>query len=305
MSAVNDNLREVPVASTVINGEPAEKGKQREEPLVEDEEYFLQSSFVYFQVENHLFHIPSYRFTMESHVFAGMFRLPQSNVFDVEGASRGNPIVLPIGISHVDFRNFLKALYPLPVEIRLSLSKEEWLSVLKLSSFWYFLGFRKMAIAELANTKALTATEKITWGRDVKVSKEEALTIGYETTFSLFRLREERLSSRIPSVVDSIRAEFKAELEGIRAEEKGYSTEEDSEDINFEKNDEKSEQERAAKVNVKETPNGPGIFGSSSIFSPSAFAASVTASPVFPSTVFPTSAGTGTKKKAGRGQVAY
>jgi len=51
----------------------------------------------------------------ESLFFNGMFKLPQPNDSDTnaKGSSRDNPILLPDNISRNDFRNFLKALYPL------------------------------------------------------------------------------------------------------------------------------------------------------------------------------------------------
>jgi hypothetical protein len=64
------------------------------------------------KVEKRIFHVPSYRFADESTIFAGMFRLPQP-CLDVEGSSRERPIILPQEIRRNDFRNFLKALYPL------------------------------------------------------------------------------------------------------------------------------------------------------------------------------------------------
>ncbi|KAJ3477857.1 hypothetical protein NLJ89_g12396 [Agrocybe chaxingu] len=99
-----------------LSASTSSKGKEKEPEIEEDEDYFMQSSFVCFQVENRLFHVPNYRFTSESHIFSGMFKLPQANAVDVEGASRSNPIKLPEGpdgIRHIDFKNFMKALYPL------------------------------------------------------------------------------------------------------------------------------------------------------------------------------------------------
>ncbi|CAA7260409.1 unnamed protein product [Cyclocybe aegerita] len=232
-----DPLPEVPLPST------SSKEKTKEPVIEEDEDYFMQSSFVYFQVENRLFHVPNYRFTSESHIFSGMFKLPQPNAIDVEGASRNNPIKLPDGpdgIRHTDFKNFMKALYPLNVSLTLFLSKAEWISVLKLSSFWYFLSFRQMAISELWRMNELSSVQKIEFGRLVKIShwvtagyselierddpisKEEALLIDYETTFSLFRIRELRLKRVLISSMQAIENEFAWELKDIRAEEKGY-----------------------------------------------------------------------------------
>ncbi|KAJ3510552.1 hypothetical protein NLJ89_g4609 [Agrocybe chaxingu] len=248
---VNSPGAEVPSAKG-IDGEFSQilaehDGPIVETPVVEDEEYFLQSSFVFFQVENSLFRVPSYRFTRDSENFAEMFKLPQADRANVEGASRERPIILPDSISCVDFRNFLKALYPFPVAVTLSLSKAEWLSVLTLSSLWYFLSFRKVAIAELERTGALTPTEKVTWGRDVNISswvvkgyqelvqranivnKNEALGVGYETAFSLFRLREQRIADgarcfdHAANAIDPVEEEFKDELQSIRAEEKKYA----------------------------------------------------------------------------------
>jgi len=66
-----------------------------------------------FKVERRIFHVPTYRFVDECQFFKGIFELPQPNVGDTEGSSRDNPILLPDNISKSDFRNFLKALYPL------------------------------------------------------------------------------------------------------------------------------------------------------------------------------------------------
>ncbi|KAJ3507093.1 hypothetical protein NLJ89_g6498 [Agrocybe chaxingu] len=207
-----------------------------ETPVVEDEEYFLQSSLVFFQVEKTLFHVPSYRFARDSEIFAEMFKLPQADCANVEGVFARAP-------DHPS-RQHLPPRFPEFLEGALPLA--EWFSVLKLSSFWYFLKFRNMAIAELERPEVLTPTEKVTWGRDVKISswvvkgyqeiaqrsatisKDDAIAIGYETAFVLFRLREDRIKAQDSSVaVGLVEKEFKIELESIRAEEKGYTLEED------------------------------------------------------------------------------
>ncbi|KAJ3479201.1 hypothetical protein NLJ89_g12341 [Agrocybe chaxingu] len=55
------------------------------------------------------------------------------------------------------------------------------------------------------------------------MTKEEALLIDYETTFSLFRIRELRLKGQKPGPIEEkLESEFAWELGNVRAEEKGY-----------------------------------------------------------------------------------
>jgi len=114
------------------------------------------------------------------------------------------------------------------------------MSVLRLSTFWYFPRFRKMAISEL---KDLPSKEKIVYGREFKIqawltagcmelaardatiSKEEAIAIDYETTFALFRIREnhQRQSrSRFFSFATAIEDVLKEELDVIKHFETEY-----------------------------------------------------------------------------------
>jgi len=94
-----------------------------------DEDYYIESTFMIFQVdnilmtiigcdqrssyqvENCLFRVPTYIF-VEAPVFAGMFKLPQSGI-NTEGSSSDNPIMFPSNILSVDFENLLEALFPL------------------------------------------------------------------------------------------------------------------------------------------------------------------------------------------------
>jgi len=198
-----------------------------------------------------------------------MFQLPQSANEDVEGSTRQNPIMLPNNITYPDFHNFLKALYPLyvsvlifyqnrmtddyalhdrPVSTQLVLSRDEWLSVLRLSTFWYFLEYRKMAISQLEKVGAFSPIDQVLYGREYRVhswvrqgfeqlitrenpiEKEDAHLINFETTFSLFRLRERRtkcLSSGFLSTFntsDEVHQTFKTELEDIIKDEVACKT---------------------------------------------------------------------------------
>jgi len=168
--------------------------------------------------------------------------LPQPNGEKTEGSDPSNPIILPHEYRSIDFRNLMKALYPLSVSLRLSLSKSEWISVLKLSTKWYFVKLRTMAIAELERMAELTSVEKIVLGRKVKISSwiisgfaelifrentiddDEAMDVdsGYITTiYKLFRMRELRLEGHSVSKKD-IHDKFRQELDDVRAEEQGF-----------------------------------------------------------------------------------
>jgi hypothetical protein len=103
------------------------------------------------------------------------------------------------------------------VSLRLSLSKDEWISVLRLATFWYFLKYRQIAISELQKAGELTLTDKIVYGKEFKIQswveegcselvkrnrtidKQEALTIGYDFTFVLFGIRERHLRGVLAS----------------------------------------------------------------------------------------------------------
>ncbi|KDR81819.1 hypothetical protein GALMADRAFT_58610 [Galerina marginata CBS 339.88] len=232
-------MTEEPTASYTTG---ASKGKGTD--LVQrDDEYYMESNFVVFQVENKLFRIPTYLLAKESQFFGGMFMLPPPAGDDVEGSSPTNPIILPDEFRSEDFKNLMKALYPKSISLRLSLLKSEWVSILKLSTKWYFLKLRAMAILELNSMQELTSIEKITLGRENKIlswvtagfldlaqreatiTDDEALAVdlNYITTaYRLFRVRERRITKMSASVLLEIEENFKNELDAIRTEEKGF-----------------------------------------------------------------------------------
>jgi len=216
-----------------------------------DDKYYMEGSFVIFQVENCLFRIPTYLFARESQIFGGMFMLPQPGGDNVEGSTPSNPIILPDGHSE-DFKNLMKVLYPKSVSPRLSLSKCEWVSVLKLATKWYFISLRTMAISELERLQELSSVEKVTLGRHLRISSwviegfqelvgreipitdEEAIDLDFNyitTVYKLFRVRELRILRPI-SVGQEIEGSFQEELAAIQADEKGFMT--TDEEIAFE-----------------------------------------------------------------------
>ncbi|EAU90792.2 hypothetical protein CC1G_09269 [Coprinopsis cinerea okayama7 len=130
------------------------------------------------KVEGTLFKVPRYKFQELSPVFADMFSLPSVGpVGTVEGQSDENPIVLE-GYAMKDFERLLSILYPSgdaiagdPICLE---SKEEWISVLKLSTAWEMTKARLIQVREMAIKRLsllqVTPIEKIQLGREHRVS---------------------------------------------------------------------------------------------------------------------------------------
>ncbi|KAF8216988.1 hypothetical protein K438DRAFT_1704114 [Mycena galopus ATCC 62051] len=177
-----------------------------------DHTYYLES--ITFKVEARIFKVPRYHFEHSSEIFATTFTLPV--VDGAEGDSDENPVILE-GISRVDFQALLKVLYPLScgrdIPQILTMSKDEWISVLKLSTQWYFLDARDLAIKQLDNRPEIGSVERIllarqydvaAWlrmgytdlaRRDEGISLEDAAKIGWETTVRLYQTREAAIKS--------------------------------------------------------------------------------------------------------------
>ncbi|KAJ7097285.1 hypothetical protein B0H15DRAFT_36347 [Mycena belliarum] len=166
--------------------------------------YYLDS--VIFKVQDRVFKVPRYHFEHNSEIFAATFTLPTAVDAEAEGQSDANPFVLE-GVSSVDFHRLLKVLYPLDVPQILSTSKDEWLSVLKLSTLWRFLDARDLAIKHITD-RGLGSVEAILLSRQYEVAQwlrtgytdlarceegislEDAEKIGWETTVRLYQTRE-------------------------------------------------------------------------------------------------------------------
>ncbi|KAJ7496812.1 hypothetical protein FB451DRAFT_1359348 [Mycena latifolia] len=180
----------------------------------QDPDYYLAS--VVFQVENTIFKVPRFQFDRNSEIFATTFTLPPATGGKPEGTSASNPFKLE-GISSADFKTLLKLLYPLTCLPKTStLSKDEWMSVLKLATLWRFLEIREVAIKELAShAQSLDCIKRILLGkqydvaawlrsgytdlarRDTPISLEEATTIGWELAIRIYQAREGALKANI------------------------------------------------------------------------------------------------------------
>ncbi|KAH6907054.1 hypothetical protein BKA70DRAFT_1105019, partial [Coprinopsis sp. MPI-PUGE-AT-0042] len=119
-------------------------------------------------VEGVVFQLPKYRFMEESEEFMGM----------VVGDKPGEPIELDVALE--DFEGFLKAFLPRASAMyaeRPTLSQDEWISVLKLSTLWLFNDLRKLAITHLSLTE-MDAIDRICLAKEYKVY--DWLLQGYE-----------------------------------------------------------------------------------------------------------------------------
>ncbi|KAJ7464534.1 hypothetical protein FB451DRAFT_1042443 [Mycena latifolia] len=164
--------------------------------------YYLDT--LTFQVEDRLFKVPRHHFACNSEVFAEAFALPGAGD---EGTNDENPIKLE-RVSITEFERLLEVLYPLTIPLP-SLSKEHWISVLKLATWWRFLDTRELAIKTLGEHK-IESTEQIILARTYNIghwlrsgyvalaqkgiSVEDAGIIGMDTAFKICHLRETSFS---------------------------------------------------------------------------------------------------------------
>ncbi|KAH6894000.1 hypothetical protein BKA70DRAFT_1117533, partial [Coprinopsis sp. MPI-PUGE-AT-0042] len=111
------------------------------------------------QVDGVMFQLPKYRFVEESEQFMRIFG----------GGEGGGPIDLDVSLG--DFESFLKAFLPRESAMydeRPTLTAEEWISVLKLSTQWLFNDLRKLAISHLSSTK-MDAIDRICLAKEYRV----------------------------------------------------------------------------------------------------------------------------------------
>ncbi|KAF9555043.1 hypothetical protein CPC08DRAFT_147956 [Agrocybe pediades] len=227
-----------------VTGGSSGLAEEKEVPytLRKDEDYYMEDTFMVFQVGNRLFRIPTYLLAKESQLFGGMFSLPQNNE-SLEGYNDENPIVLPEEFSSDDFSNLLHAFYPQEVSLSLSLTTPKWISILNLSMKWNFTKLRAFAVSELERMQELTPLQKVRLGRDNKVSSwfiegltayvnapspmtdDEAMDLDFEdhitTAYRVYRIQERQLLGGFnkPSVKQEIEEDFKEEIASLRADE--------------------------------------------------------------------------------------
>jgi hypothetical protein len=125
------------------------------------------------------------------------------------------------------------------VSLQLALSKEEWISILKISCPLFFLRLREMAISELERCCQLSPADKITLGRECgipswltqgyvelveqeTIADHEARIVEYLPTLHIFRIRELRLRRTIGNIRTEVEKVFEAEIEIVRGREQAF-----------------------------------------------------------------------------------
>lgn len=171
--------------------------------------------------------VPKLYFATQSNFFRDLFSLPGGNE-PTEGTCDKNPIKVD-GVTKVDFKRLLKAMYPKfvghllepyallnvsycslvrnTIKFYSTMDHTEWTSALKLSTMWGFNEIRNEAIANISKSEigaveqALLGTEYHVPGwiiigyrklilREEKLSRAEAAALGYETAWLLTEIRE-------------------------------------------------------------------------------------------------------------------
>ncbi|KAF9268509.1 hypothetical protein L218DRAFT_917291 [Marasmius fiardii PR-910] len=129
---------------------------------------------VVFRVNNTLFKVPSRYLHEKSEVFACASRMSDPNGEAGEGLSDDHPVNLPLpdDATTEDFVQLVKVIYPLTVDLPppADLNRGQWISVLKLSTFWELSEIRTLAISEVSKTN-LSFMDKIALGRRYRVKE--------------------------------------------------------------------------------------------------------------------------------------
>ncbi|EIW80316.1 hypothetical protein CONPUDRAFT_105309 [Coniophora puteana RWD-64-598 SS2] len=162
LSIIEEGFRNLRMPSTADDG-------IRTSSVNRDEIFYF--SDVIIRVESTLYKVPRHILSEHSHVFRDMFALPSGNQ-PAEGLSDDNPIVLQ-GVTSYDFRQLLRVLYAraivpsaLPVSVtnparsQLSLARQEWSAVLKLSHQWEMSTIHQFAIGKMSSL-AMDPTDKL------------------------------------------------------------------------------------------------------------------------------------------------
>ncbi|KAF5316999.1 hypothetical protein D9611_003669 [Ephemerocybe angulata] len=243
-------------------------------PSAVDEEYYWD--FVTFSVDDVLYRLPKYRFVNGSETFASEYGLDQDQGSEEEyaGVEDSPPdAVKKLEVAAADFRALLKVLYPKTDKAshqELTLSTDEWLAVLKLSSKWRFISIRKLAIERLSPLSEMKPSERIRLGREYAVeswllsgyeelvtrkaviSNEEGQLIGWEPVNELWAVREMwkahtacTCSTKL-SLDAFIQDTFTTEFEVIGELKQQYRTRQEKEEYALQKALEEAKREEAA-----------------------------------------------------------
>ncbi|TFK23527.1 hypothetical protein FA15DRAFT_463291 [Coprinopsis marcescibilis] len=169
------------------------------------------------------FCVPDYRFIEGSDYFVSEYDLKSGSItpstdFEVVDMNADKPPqVIDLDVTIKDFRPFLTVLYPKTADAVAQITEEGWLSILRLSTKWYFNDLRKTAVDKLKDyiarmcpveriklAKELTFAPWLSSGykelvtRSERVTVEVAREIGWEIAIDLCAMREGRHVLRNP-----------------------------------------------------------------------------------------------------------
>ncbi|KAI0816954.1 hypothetical protein BC628DRAFT_1333984 [Trametes gibbosa] len=177
---------------------------QASPPLRRDPVFYCQD--IVFRVDDVLFKVPRRPFEEDSEIFSNMFTLPPADhPSGIEGSSDMNPLALE-GVCAEEFRALLCVLLPNFYGTPRSLTKDQWISALKLADMWFFTGIRNKAIAELRRIISSPA-ERFEVARRLQIpgwtetalnelaqqdvlSASDLQSLGWDTVSKLILLRE-------------------------------------------------------------------------------------------------------------------
>ncbi|KAH9857399.1 hypothetical protein C2E23DRAFT_719588 [Lenzites betulinus] len=172
--------------------------------LRRDSDFYCQD--IVFRVEDVLFKVPRRPFEDDSEVFSNMFTLPPANhPSGIEGSSDHNPLLLQ-GVTAEEFKALLYVLFPTTYGGPRSLTKDQWMSAMKLADMWFFVAVRNQAIVELHRLISSHA-ERVQVARRLQIpgwvepalmelayqdvlSAADLQALGWATTAKLMQLRE-------------------------------------------------------------------------------------------------------------------
>ncbi|KAF5317220.1 hypothetical protein D9611_003668 [Ephemerocybe angulata] len=245
-----------------------------------DEEYYW--NLIKFSVGDHVFRVPKHRFLTDSEIFATTYGLDRAQVSGSEDEFTAEDPMLDavsLDVEPHEFRIFLKTLYPKQLQGELTLTPEEWLAVLKLSTKWLFNDFRKMAIEKLSPLAEMDPIEKVRIGKEFcveawllsgyceLVNRDESITVGdagklgWQSAIRLCGLREDwkipgrrdPIAKAIPANLDSeIEIAFRDKFEAIREAQSLYMTVEDRTDAERKRQAEEKEAKDVAERKEQE-----------------------------------------------------
>ncbi|KAG6899466.1 hypothetical protein C0993_010109 [Termitomyces sp. T159_Od127] len=194
-----------------------------------DPEYYME--MILFKIEDVLFRVPIHLFKSCTDFFDPLLD-------EMDNVHEDKKVIIQDDVSKKDFRALLKLLYPISFTLTRTLSDDEWISVLRVSTTWRMLDIRRMAIEHLTSApislvdRIFLAREYsvISWLRSAylalvevnsELSRHDELTteiIGLESSFKLHRVRESVLPSRQGNahVIDrEIEKDFETEFEAL------------------------------------------------------------------------------------------